>query len=112
MANKAIPIIAAGAAAAFFLSKRKKKKKENGANGAGNGNGGNGNGLDIHSSGVSQGWDWRVVKVLSEPGFAAGYIGEMKPPESQGWARCHENPRADPNECRLLCLEQIALAQQ
>lgn len=115
--NKAIPLIAAGGAALVFLSKKKKKKSFKGDNGNGNGDGnGNGNGgvdgLDIHSSGKSQGWDWRVVKVISEPGFAGGYIGEKKAPEAQGWSLCHDNPRANPDECRLLCLESIALAQQ
>lgn len=96
MANKAIPIVALGAAAVFLLPKKKKKQKTGASS-------------DIVSSGSIEDWKWRVRNVKTT-GFADQFFGEVQSPNSKSWSLAHEQGQSDPNNARLLAMEAIGIA--
>lgn len=68
-------------------------------------------GEEIVLEGEYEGWQWRVRKAKATPGFAQAYFGEVRPNAEAEWQAVHKDPRTDPDECRLLALEKIAIEE-
>jgi len=110
MANKAIPLIAAGAAAFLLMPKKKKatrgtgkKPSEDGSNSGSSGEEG-----EISRTGTISGWKYRVRRAKTIAGFSDQYFGEIQAPDSEEWIKAHHDGRTDPEAARLLAMEAIA----
>jgi len=68
-------------------------------------------GEEIVLEGEYEGWQWRVRKAKEIPGFAQAYFGDVRPNAEAEWQPVHKDPRTDPDQCRLLALEKIAIEE-
>lgn len=106
MANL-LPLLIGGVAAAYFLSGKKEKA---GKGGSPFQRGDTPSGDGVPTSGIKDGWSWRVGEV-SVGDFGIQYVSEIQAPNTTEWLRVHGEPLADFTASRNLALESIAIAR-
>ena len=101
-----LPLLIGGAAAVYLYS-GKKKKTGTGTGGVPPQRGDLPSGDGVPTSGVKDGWGWRVGEV-SNGDFGVLYVSEIQRPGESEWKRVHGEPR-DFDGSRNLALEAIAI---